>query len=93
MGEMTRLALRWLYWRFKVYRVEHRPSGPLGALLARLWVTLWVRANPLDGASRDREANSTGIPVCGGTSVHVIPNICFTGRMLGADLEAPYARP
>lgn len=46
---MIRLAFRWLYWRFKVYRTEHKPSGPLGAALARFWVTLWVRANPFDG--------------------------------------------
>lgn len=39
---MIALCARWLYWRFRVYRAEHRPSGPLGSALARFWCTLWL---------------------------------------------------
>lgn len=70
---MLRLCARWLYWRYRVYRAERRPSGPLGRALARFWCTLWLHPGDWFGWQGFSNAASP-VPLFGGLSgVHREP--------------------
>lgn len=88
---MIRLFARWLYWRYRVYRVEHKP-GPTGNALARFWVTLWV--HPEDMLLPAWETVSSAARMAGsvlGTVGSLVPGIGPVGLALGSPggLRAP----